>query len=377
MAATYAPTRDTSTAQSGATRPVEPRSNAARRPATDDEILGIEHDAESTPASPRAALKPARADREAEQGEEAAGHPETGAASTEPEKLRAAFDANPELRRAWQDAREYRETFATPEEARAATALLGDLDRMDALFFSQRPEDHAALARAVADLDPAAFASLAKAMNVLATEAQSHGGNPAGIRGTAHGAISAEDARASASNEKTATNTGDGRWRDGANAAQEEFFHATNAAAVQSVVDAIESQVERLLPEGTSKSARNRVVGEIYRELDNTLRSNRQLAQQMREAFRSGALDADHQRAIVSLIAGRARQALPGVAKRVLNEWTSTVVAANQDRRSRQRTAERRVDIAGSSRGGNDSRRPTTPRDIDYARMSDADILNL
>ena len=119
------------------------------------------------------------------------------------------------------------------------------------------------------------------------------------------------------------------------------------------------------------------MVGEIYRELDTTLRSNRQLAQQMRDAFKSGSLDAGHERAIVSLITGRARQALPGVAKRVLNEWTSTVVAANQDRRARQRAAERRVDIAGSSGAGNDGSRSMAPRDIDYARMSDADILNL
>lgn len=142
------------------------------------------------------------------------------------------------------------------------------------------------------------------------------------------------------------------------------------------MIDAIESQVDRLLPDGISKNARNRVVGEIYRELDGALRSSRQLTQQMRDAFRAGALDAEHQRAIVSLIAGRARQALPAVAKRVLNEWTSTVVAANQDRRARQHAAERRVDIAGSS-GGSERHRPASPRDIDYARMSDSDILNL
>ena len=134
------------------------------------------------------------------------------------------------------------------------------------------------------------------------------------------------------------------------------------------------------------------MVGEIYRELDNTLRSNRQLAQQMREAFAHAMAEtndsgapvypdegraADQQRAIVSLITGRARQALPGVAKRVLNEWTSTIVAANQDRRARQRAAERRVDIAGSGGAGNDGRRSFAPRDLDYARLSDADILNL
>ena len=71
--------------------------------------------------------------------------------------MRAALDANPELRDAWREASAYRETFATPEEARAATAQLGDLNRMDALFYSRRPEDHAELAREVAKLDPEAF----------------------------------------------------------------------------------------------------------------------------------------------------------------------------------------------------------------------------
>ena len=155
------------------------------------------------------------------------------------------------------------------------------------------------------------------------------------------------------------------------------FLHAANAAAVEGVVAAIEAQVERLLPEGVAKNARTRVVGEIYRELDSSLRANPQFAAQLRDAFRSGSLDDAHQRAIVSLLTGRARQALPGVAKRVLSEWTSTIMSAANERRTRQRTAERRIDIAGSSGAGNDGRRSMSPRDLDYARLSDADILNL
>ena len=318
--------------------------------------------------------------------------------SAEPEALRATLDANPELRRAWDDAQAYRETFATPEAARNATALLADLDRMDALFFSRRPEDHAELARTVASLDAAAFASLAQAMSGLATESQRHGENRAGNRGLSSAPpsslvipnvpthVGAEQPAVDSNVQKQIPRRPEtpGLARDdnaavsGApTAAQTEFFHSANAAAVEGVLDAIQSQVERLLPEGVSKSARNRVVGEIYRELDTTLRSNRQLGQQMRDAFRSGALDAEHQRALVSLVTGRARQALPGVAKRVLNEWTSTVVAANQDRRTRQRAAEHRVDIAGSGGTGSDGPRSMTPREIDYKRMSDADILNL
>src|SRR5277367_4884993 len=302
-------------------------------------------------------------------------------AGLDPEHLRAALDANPELRDAWREAGEYRETFATPEAARAATAQLGDLNRMDALFYSRRPEDHAELAREVARLDPEAFASLARAMNALANGATQKTAETARAASAAgrfdDGANQPQrPAQEQARNQTSNRNPP----RDSATSltpAQLEFFHSTNAAAVSSVVEAIESQVERLLPEGISKSARNRVVGEIYRELDTTLRGNRALGQQMRDAFRSGGRDEEHQRAIVSLVNGRARRALPGVAKRVLNEWTTTVVSANHERRARQRTAERRVDIAGSGGAGNDGRRAVTSRDVDYKRMSDADILNL
>ena len=432
--------------------PVPPHRNA-----TDDEILGLAplnvNDARSdsaesskrarrttsptaastiAPGSPDSFDDAALANRTAddqntEQGtagaNDASADSDDHASSSEaiPAELQAVLDANPDLRRAWDDRESYRQFFATPEEARAATAQLRDLDRMDALFFSRRPEDHAELAAAVAALDPAAFASLAQAMSGLASNGlgvrvqgaenvtlhQSVGNENSGyspstrisaapnrVADATHGTVASapnpertlasqqlllnENLRAPISNLNPTPST-----LAPPSPAQTEFFHATNAAAVESVLGAIESQVEKLLPEGVSKNARSRVVGEIYRELDTTLRSNRQFTQQLRDAMGSalaqpdGGRDANHQRAIVSLIAGRARQALPAVAKRVLNEWTSTIVAANQERRGRQRAAEHRVDIAGSSGAGNDGRRPLSPREIDYARMSDADILNL
>jgi hypothetical protein len=304
------------------------------------------------------------------------------AINSEPENLRVTFDANPELRAAWHDANAYREAFATPDEARHATTLLADLNRMDALFFSQRPEDHAALARAIVDLDPAAFASLANAMSGIATT--SSVGARHAVPAIATSANHATAARASDPDVSTVApgrapnqNARQDTSATPTNDAQLAFLNSANASAVEGVVAAIESQVERLLPAGVSKSARTRVVGEIYRELDAALRSNHQLSAQMREAFRSGSLDSEHQRAIVSMITSRARQALPGVAKRVLNEWTSTLVTANQERRTRQRSAEGRIDIAGTSGAANDGRRSMSPRDLDYSRLSDADILNL
>jgi hypothetical protein len=55
------------------------------------------------------------------------------------EKLNEVLNANPELRDAWHDAKAYREVFATPAEAQAATKLLGDLSRMDALVLFALP----------------------------------------------------------------------------------------------------------------------------------------------------------------------------------------------------------------------------------------------
>jgi hypothetical protein len=195
--------------------------------------------------------------------------------SLEPAHLQAAFQANPELREAWLDAKSYRKAFPTPEAARAATGMLADLNRMDALFFSQRPEDHAQLAHAVADLDPVAFASLARAMSQVAqsagvtfpaiaarsVSASNRQIQDAGLKPGATKEPSRQDQHATASAR-------DSKPANGVTPAQEQFFHATNAAAVEGVVEAIESQVERLLPDGISKSARNRVVGEIYHELD-------------------------------------------------------------------------------------------------------------
>ena len=333
---------------------------------TDDEILGI-----AVLPKPDEPQLESRLDDQA--GESTVGTADSRDAAKNGDveaKLEAALKANPELKRAWEDAQAYRELFKTPADAHAATALLADLARMDGLFFSGRPEDHAELARAVASLNPVAFRSLAQAMSKFAGETAQ---GSSGLADSQTGGNSSEHREQTAAQDRGAENL-DAR---GVTPAQEAFFHSTNEAAVRTVVEAIESQVARLVPPEISKGARNRLVGEIYRELDTSLRSDPQFAQQARQAFRSGALDESHRRAIISLVNSRARQALPAVARRVLGEWTTAIVAANQDRRLRQRAAEGRVDIAGSGRTGSDGARPMTPKDINYMKMSDADILNL
>jgi hypothetical protein len=75
---------------------------------------------------------------------------------------------------------------------------------MDALFFSRRPEDHAALARAIANLDPSAFASLANAMAEFARSANPQTANVAHLfRGEASTANAGRQGSSDAGNQIT------------------------------------------------------------------------------------------------------------------------------------------------------------------------------
>ena len=382
------------------TRPGSPNGGAATAPGGDAAATGARGNGTAAAEMLDAAVNPSAA-KDAPAGKESgarkASEQQAQAVTVEPPELKAIFDANPELRRAWRDekafreifptveaAREMQKIFPTVEDARAAGQQLAELAQLDALFFSNRPEAHAELARFVRHINPQAFRGLARAMAQMQEESAPPGVGPAQdprrdteeAKDAAPRGDAAQDERrsqADADASKRAVSEQDAA-RQNAFAA---FYQEANAGAVQGVIDAIQTQVERLLPEGVAAGARNRVIGEIYRELDASLRGNRALAQQVRQAFRSGNLDAQHQRAVVGLIVGRARQALPAVAKKVIGEWTTGVLAASSAKFARQRAAESRVDLTGGGAPGAASRRPLTPTDIDYAKLSDADILNL
>jgi hypothetical protein len=151
--------------------------NARARRASDDEILVLVPTADSSQFdNSQSNLSPGAESESATRSDSGPPgintHRESISEQGLPENLRIALEQSPELHAAWQDAQEYRKTFETPEAARQATALLADLNRMDALFFSHKTEDHAELARSVAALDPVAFASLAKAIAELANHFQ-------------------------------------------------------------------------------------------------------------------------------------------------------------------------------------------------------------
>ncbi len=96
---------------------------------------------------------------------------------------------------------------------------------------------------------------------------------------------------------------------------------------------------------------------------------------------------------MVRLIGDRARQLVPGAAKRVLNDWTQTTLAAHRGNTTRADAVSARREVepaaaqgaspaAFSSRGA-EKNRGALPRathraqGIDYRKLSDEQILEL
>jgi hypothetical protein len=87
------------------------------------------------------------------------------------------------------------------------------------------------------------------------------------------------------------------------------------------------------------------------------------------------------QQQVSSLLAGRARQLVPSVARRVIGEWTSSVLNTSRSKAARQAAAASRVDIAAP--GGSLDSMPLrsgatgSPRGVDYASTTDEQILGI
>jgi hypothetical protein len=155
------------------------------------------------------------------------------------------------------------------------------------------------------------------------------------------------------------------------------FEFATNEDVARGTREAIERTLGSTLPEGIGDGARRRIGDDIFQELHATLSSDRDLSRQVGEILRGWHFDGATRQQIVTLISTRARAAMPEVTRRVVAEWTSSVLASD-----RARTA--RVDAAASRRDITGGRLPSTvpasslrPRNVDYSRMSDEQILDL
>lgn len=345
-------------------------------------------------------------------------------------KLRQICERETEYREVFPtvaDARAVRDVFPTPDAARAAAAAQADLARLDRLVESRDPRAHAELLAGLQRLSPQAFRDLAltfgERLAVLDPEAHQQVSSAmaaqalAGQRWPEHVALLSRAVEqqdwpavkflaATLSSQVTQLPIGTGSSAgarhvvplqphvappggerpNGAMAAN-HLLQTVNTEVENTVQQSVARKVEELLPDAP-EGARQKISGEIFRELNQALRQDPELLEQVRESIRGALRSGQPQPAaagnpqsgrqaaerIAQLIAGRARAALPGVAKRVVADWSETVLRSSQARRSRQSESASRVEVG---RGGAPGPVPLKPRSVDYTRMSDEEILNM
>ena len=276
---------------------------------------------------------------------------------------------------------------AAAAEARQWREASKDVAALDAAYFSGDTGARSGLATRLYESDPAAFREmLAESARMLASRdpqalaelARQLGVSEAQPPNAAPKSL-AQAARLS--EPDTATQNQIAPVNRGAAAfpaeAYRAFESATNEDVARGTREAIDRTLGSTLPEGIGDGARRRIGDDIFQELHATLSNDRELSRQVGEILRGWHFDGATKQQIVSLISTRARAAMPEVTRRVVAEWTSSVLASDRARTARVDAAASRRDITGGRLPSSVPASSLRPRNVDYSRMSDEQILDL
>lgn len=336
----------------------------------------------------------------------------------------------------WREHQEFRAAFASPEEARAVKELLPggvrdvltlreatrSVDRIDAALFSGDARAQSEVVAELARANPAAFRSMfAEAARVLSGMGQSVSNYSVGSDGAAAGPtlqpnsgqalrkdgegwgtrtsqnsvlpnesrnpssierdISAEALRDSSGKDSPRNDKAPGAAPSTPHfdpAAYAAFERATNDTVARDVRGSINDTLARVMPEGVADGAARRIGEDIFNEVHRALAADRTLSEQVAGVLRDRQFGGAEQERVAALLAGRAKQLVPSVARRVIGEWTSSVLNTARSKAARQTAAASRVDIAAPG-GSLDSMplRQMSAREVNYASMSDEEILGM
>ena len=308
------------------------------------------------------------------------------------------------IQREREESAAYRGVFAKPEDARAASERSRQLDAIDQLYFGaagKPPEESAAAREQLAQIllreDPAAFREMVAA-GLRALERASS--TPAAQAGVAQalrpegvpigGTVSSTEPKSLA--PKGASYSAD--HRESTIAAYAAFEKAANQDLEREVGGSIARVLEQALPvaqpllavrsdRATGAQAgvpvlHERLSAAIRADIESALKSDRQLGESVARLLASRQFTDATRAQVVRLIGERARQLVPGAAKRVLQEWTHTALAAHRGRAERADAAASRRGVEPASAVPGSARAPSRPpKPIDYRKLSDEQILNM
>jgi hypothetical protein len=352
-----------------------------------------------------------------------------------PEWMRAAAGDpkhGAEAQKLWQEHQAFRASFSSPDEARAIKGLFPGgaqeaqtlrqaaqaVDQLDAAIYSGDSRAQSEVVAELARANPAAFRQLfAEAAKVLAGMGQvppmsnqtptlresgegwgtqhanstptgnTPGSKDPGYNNTARTQSVGQESQITSHESQVTGHQSPVTNHAFDPTAYAAFERSTNDTVARDVRVAVGDTLARVLPDGIAEGAARRIGEDIFNEIHRTLASDRSLSEQVGEILRGSSREfsangwrfgtAEQQR-VASLLASRAKQLVPGVARRVIGEWTSSVLGASRSKAARQASAAARVDIAAPG-GSLDSMalRAMSPREVDYASMSDDEILGM
>lgn len=149
-------------------------------------------------------------------------------------------------------------------------------------------------------------------------------------------------------------------------------FNSAVDQSVQSNLDAdVTGQLLKLLPKA-SDGLRGRIAKDVHSEIQSAINGDAGLKLRLSNLMRTGGINRQTQEQVANLLTSKAKQIMPGAVKRVVNEYTASVMASRKESTEKQNQAASRPDVSTGARPGTGVR----PLTRDEARgMSDMDIL--
>jgi hypothetical protein len=318
--------------------------------------------------------------------------------------------------RAEKEAASYREVFAKLEDARAAAERARVLDDIDRAYFAGDATQRAQLAAMMMRENPAAFREMVFE-GLRALEAAEQPGNVRSVASAVGATLASSTAHGNGSQPGganpalTAQPSSQPQQHDDSAqqtqlAAYAMFEKAANDDLERSVGSAIERTLAQALPGLTSAGGPSgvgaqhaaplqaRLAAAIRQDIEKALQGDRQLGEQVAQILSAKRLDNETRAEVVRLIGERAQQLVPGAAKRALNDWTQTTLAAHRGKNARADAATVRREVTPVAPGPGNSQahdgrhkeparstrsneRPASKGHVDYRKLSDDQILDL
>ena len=341
------------------------------------------------------------------------------------EEARELWDG---VQQARQEAAAYRAAFATPEdaralkelypggvnEARAAAERARVLDDFDRAYFGAAGKSaqevsasRAQLAQTMLREDPAAFREMVFAgLRALEDLGKGTGENTVAQALRPESVSSSVSAAPTDRKSLTPEGVSYSDQHAAALAAYASFEKATNDDLERSVGATIERTLHQALPNASRVSNASgvgaqaaplqaRLSAAIRQDVEAALKGDRQLSEQVAQILSGRRLDNETRAQVVRLIGERAQQLVPVAAKRVLNDWTQTTLAAHRGNVTRADAASSRSNIAADvaqglrpeevrrsrqtmeESAGLKVRAIASDRRVDYRKLSDEQILEM